>query len=205
MNILLLSTVTVGILHALAPDHWLPFVALARAQSWSHRRLTFVTALAGLGHVGSSLTIAGIGVGLGFAAEQVSLWESHRGDVASLLLIGFGVAYMVWGMKNWGRKHSHHTEKARTVSYWTLFALIVFGPCEPLIPLIFASSAFGWAEVFLVFATFGAATISVMLLQVHVAVLGASLVRAHWFERGSDVIAGGVIALTGICVKALGI
>lgn len=205
MTVLLLSAITVGVLHALAPDHWVPFVSLARAQNWSLRRVTSVTMLAGLGHISSSLLIAMLGIVLGVAVEEVNLWESHRGDVASLLLIGFGLAYMVWGIKNWGRKHSHRMEKARTVSYWTLFALIVFGPCEPLIPLIFASSAFGWGEVFAVFVLFGVSTIAMMLLQVHLALLGVSVVRAHWFEHASDVIAGGVIALTGIFIRAFGI
>lgn len=205
MTVLLLSTITVGILHALAPDHWLPFVSIARAQNWSRRRVTSVTTLAGFGHVSSSLVIAALGIALGFAAEEVNLWESRRGDVASLLLIGFGLAYMVWGIKNWGRKHSRHIDKAQTVSYWTLFALIVFGPCEPLIPLIFASSAFGWAEVFAVFLLFGLSTIGMMLLQVHLALFGVSLMRAHWFEHASDVIAGGVIVLTGVFIRAFGI
>lgn len=205
MNLLLLSTVTVGILHALAPDHWLPFVSLARVQNWTRRRITSVTVLAGIGHVSSSLVIATIGIALGFAAEDITMWESHRGDVASLLLIGFGVAYMVWGIKNWGRKHAHHLDRVRKVSYWTLFTLIVFGPCEPLIPLIFASTAFGWMTVFIVFMTFGVATVGMMLVQVHLAVLGVSLMRSHWFEHASDVIAGGVIALTGVFIRVLGV
>ncbi|MEK9137735.1 MAG: hypothetical protein AAB393_11485, partial [Bacteroidota bacterium] len=106
MDILIISTITIGVLHALAPDHWLPFVMLGRAQQWSKWKLTSVTALAGIGHVASSLLIGAIGVLLGVAAERVNLWESSRGNIASLLLIGFGVAYMVWGIKNWGRKHS---------------------------------------------------------------------------------------------------
>jgi hypothetical protein len=205
MNVLILSTFTVGILHALAPDHWLPFVALSKAQQWSGWKLTTVTTLAGLGHVSSSLLIALLGVLLGIAADRVSLWETNRGNIASLLLIGFGVAYMVWGTKNWGRKHSHELETSKVVSYWTMFALIVFGPCEPLIPLIFASSAYGWAQVFIVFILFGLSTIGMMLVQVHVATFGVSLLRSHRLEHASDVIAGGVIVLTGVTIRLLGI
>lgn len=205
MNILLLSTLTISLLHALAPDHWLPFVMIGKAQGWTKWRLTTVTILAGIGHVSSSLAIGAIGVLLGLAAERINLWESSRGNVASLLLIGFGLAYMVWGLKNWGRKHTHELEKAKVVSYWTIFALVVFGPCEPLIPLILAGSAFGWPSVFMVFALFGVSTIGMMLIQVHLATFGVSLIRSHWFEHASDVIAGGVIALTGILIRVLGI
>lgn len=205
MNILILSTLTVGILHALAPDHWLPFVALSKTQQWSRWKLTTVTAFAGLGHVSSSLVIAVAGVMLGVAAEQINWWETSRGNIASLLLIGFGIAYMVWGIKNWGRKHSRELEQAKAVSYWTLFALILFGPCESLIPLIFASSAYGWTQVFVVFILFGLSTIGMMLLQVHLAAYGVSLLHSHRFEHASDVVAGGVIALTGMTIRFFGI
>jgi hypothetical protein len=205
MNILLLSTLTISLLHALAPDHWLPFVMIGKAQGWTKWKLTTVTILAGIGHVSSSLAIGAVGVLLGLAAERINLWESNRGNIASLLLIGFGLAYMVWGLKNWGRKHTHELEKAKVVSYWTIFALVVFGPCEPLIPLIFAGSAYGWPSVFTVFALFGISTIGMMLIQVHLATFGVSLIRSHWFEHASDVIAGGVIALTGILIRVLGI
>lgn len=205
MNVLLFSAATIGILHAFAPDHWLPFVMLSKAQQWSKWKLSTITILAGLGHVTSSLLIGGAGVLLGIAAEHVNLWETSRGNIASLLLIGFGLAYMVWGIKNWGRKHSHEIEKAKIVSYWTLFALIVFGPCEPLIPLIFAGYAYDWIGVVLVFAVFGLTTIAMMMLQVHLAVFGLSFIRWHWLEHANDAIAGGVIALTGVMILVLGI
>jgi sulfite exporter TauE/SafE len=205
MDILIVSTLTVALLHALAPDHWLPFVMLGRAQRWSPWKLTGITSLAGLGHVSSSLLIGAIGVLVGMAAEKINLLESHRGSIASLLLIGFGLAYMVWGIKNWGRKHTHEMKNANVVSYWTLFALVVFGPCEPLIPLIFVGYGFGWMVVLAVFAVFGIATIAMMLVQVHLASAGMRLLRAHWLEHGSHAIAGGVIALTGVAIMVLGL
>jgi sulfite exporter TauE/SafE len=205
MDLLIFSTITVSVLHALAPDHWLPFVMLGRAQQWSRYKLTAITALAGLGHVSSSLVIGAIGVLLGAAVEEVDVWESARGNIASFLLIGFGLAYMVWGIKNWGRKHSHHIEHAKVVSYWTLFTLIVFGPCEPLIPLIFVGYGFGWMAVLFVFGVFGVTTIGMMLVQVHLATLGVSFFRPHWLEHSTHVVAGAVIALTGLAIRVLGI
>lgn len=205
MRLLMFSALTIGIVHALAPDHWLPFVMLGRAQKWTQWRLTVSTVLAGLGHVTSSLLIGGLGVLLGMAAERVNLWESTRGNIASLLLIGFGLAYMVWGIKNYDKKHSHTLQRAKTVSYWTLFALIVFGPCEPLIPLLFVGYGYGWSTVLSVFLLFGLSTIGMMLLQVHLAFYGLSLFKAHRVEHASDIIAGGVIAATGIAIRMLGI
>ena len=74
----LLSLVGAGflasLLHAVLPTHWLPFVAVGRAQGWSTAITLTVTVLAGLAHiastaiVGSLLTLAGGG----------SEWRPHR-------------------------------------------------------------------------------------------------------------------------------
>jgi nickel/cobalt transporter (NicO) family protein len=206
MELLLFSALAIGSLHALAPDHWIPFVALARAQQWSKLKTTVSVILAGVGHVGSSVVISIIGIGVGIAAEHVNGWESMRGNIASLLLIGFGLAYMVWGIKNMGRNHHHqHTHSPRTVTYWTLFILIIFGPCEPLIPIVFASTAYGWESVIIVVSAFSIATIMIMVVQVHAALWGLSFFNSHYFEHAADAIAGGVIVITGIAIRVLGI
>ncbi|MFZ4620162.1 MAG: hypothetical protein ACOYNS_06375 [Bacteroidota bacterium] len=214
MEILLLSALTIGIIHATAPDHWLPFVMIGKANQWSRWKTTNVVILAGLGHVGSSVLITVVGVMLGAALEHVNGWEAVRGNVASLLLIVFGAVYAVWGMFNYGKhthEHSHHHDhphgenKAKIVSYWTLFALIIFGPCEPLIPLLFASIPYGWFAITGIFVVFGVVTIAMMLLQVHLAMLGLSFMRSHFFEDASHVIAGVVIVLTGILIRVMGI
>lgn len=205
MELLLFSALTIGSLHALAPDHWIPFVALAKSQHWSKWKTTYSVFLAGLGHVSSSVVIGLIGIAIGVATEHVTGWETIRGNVASLLLIGFGLAYMIYGLKQLGKKHTHTHDRVKSVSYWTLFILIIFGPCEPLIPLLFASSAYGWFNVVLLVTLFGAATIVVMLIQVHAALWGFSFFRSHIFEHASDAIAGGIIVITGIAIRYFGI
>ena len=218
MNILIFSALSIGIIHALAPDHWLPFVMIGKANKWSRWKTTNVVVLAGLGHVGSSVLIALIGVAFGAALEHVNGWEAIRGNIASWMLIVFGAIYAVWGIFQWGKHthahaHHHHHDhelsdpqtKAKVVSYWTLFALIIFGPCEPLIPLLFASIPYGWMAIGVIFLVFGFVTIAMMLLQVHLAMLGLSFMRSHFFEEGSHVIAGVAIVLTGVIIRVFGI
>jgi hypothetical protein len=205
MELLLLSALAVGTLHALAPDHWLPFVALSHAQQWSKLKTSYSVLAAGAGHVSSSIVIGLVAIVIGTASERVTMWETVRGDVVSLLLIGFGIAYMVWGIKQIGRKHTHTRGKTKTLSYWTLFILIIFGPCEPLIPLLLASSAYGWVNVVVTVGIFSAATITIMMLQVHAALWGVSFFKLKILERASDAIAGGVIALTGVAIRIFGI
>ncbi|NIR37211.1 MAG: hypothetical protein GWN73_15615, partial [Actinobacteria bacterium] len=55
---LLAAAVGVAVTHtALGPDHYLPFVMLARARKWSWARTLTVTGICGLGHVASSVLL----------------------------------------------------------------------------------------------------------------------------------------------------
>lgn len=98
---------TVGAVHTiLGPDHYVPFAAMARAGNWSIPRTLAVTAACGLGHVAGSVAIGLVGLGLGIALMRLESLESFRGDTAGWLLIGFGLAYLVWGLVRAFRTHS---------------------------------------------------------------------------------------------------
>lgn len=207
--VLLLSTLSVAFLHALAPDHWMPFAAIGRAQKWSKLKLLWITFISGLGHVGISIIFSIIGILLGFSLARLKSLEGHRGEIAVWLLIGFGLAYMLWGIKK--AKEAKHKEldkasrKAKTVAVWTMFAVIILGPCEPLVPLVFLGYNYGWVGVITVSAVFSVVTIFMMLAQSLLAFMGIQLIKADIVERYSHAMAGFVIALTGAFVMLAGI
>lgn len=201
---LVVSTLGVAVVHALAPDHWVPFVAIGRAQQWSVKKLVLVTTLAGIGHVGSSVVLGLIGLALGFLLKGIQAFESARGEIAGLILIGFGLAYAVWGLKQ--ARHGHaHLDKSQIVTVWTLIAIFVLGPCEPLIPLMLLAAQHGWAAIWIVSVLFSGATIAMMLGQALLAYLGVRLLATERLERWTHALAGLLIALTGLLVMALGI
>ena len=96
---ILLSTIAVAFFHSLAPDHWMPLAALAKSQTWSMPRLIGITILTGLGHVGSSIILGACGIILGITVTNITDIESSRGALSGLLLIGFGIVYGIWGLK----------------------------------------------------------------------------------------------------------
>lgn len=203
--VLLVSTVTIGVVHALAPDHWVPFVSIGRAQKWSKTKLAWVTFVSGIGHVGSSILIGSIGLILGFSLTHLSSIESHRGQVAGLLLIGFGLAYAVWGLKHVHHHYHPKIDPKRSVTLWTLVAIFVLGPCEPLIPLMFVGAAHGWLAVALVSVLFSIVTLLMMVGQALLGYVGLSLTRFAKIEHYSHAAAGLIIAVTGFMVLFLGI
>ena len=204
MEALILSAIGVGLVHSLAPDHWLPFASLAQAQGWSRKKLLVVSFLAGLGHVGSSFVLGVLGIVLGMGLVHLEGVESFRGNVAGFLLIGFGVAYALWGLKHI-RDHHLHFHKGEIVTFWTLMAIFVFGPCEPLIPLMFLAVQHGWSGIWLTTTAFSVTTVFMVTAQSMLAFMGLSLLPQRSLEKWSHVMAGGVIALTGLAVMFLGI
>jgi ABC-type nickel/cobalt efflux system permease component RcnA len=172
LPLLLGTAVGLGFLHSvMGPDHYVPFVMMARAQDWSRSKTMMVTFLCGVGHVGSSAVIgAGLAVaGMALAGWQESrwaAWHESRGSLAAWILMGVGAAFMVWGTVRAARcrRHSHvhahedgtihahehnhrgahmhvHESRVRSVTPWVLFAVFVLGPCESLIPLMLAAWA----------------------------------------------------------------
>lgn len=207
--LLVLSTLSIAFVHSLAPDHWMPFAVIGKAKKWSKTRLSFITFVSGIGHVGSSIVVGAIGILLGFSLHHLTAVESQRAEIGLWLLIGFGVAYTLWGLKRAkDYKHEHiNTEelKSKSVTLWTLFAIFVLGPCEPLVPLMFLATEYGWAGILTVSLIFSIITIAMMVAQSLLAYVGIHLIRHDIAERYSHAFAGLVIVVTGVFIMLTGV
>ena len=204
------TAATVGSLHTLAPDHWVPFAALARAQRWSAWRTARITVLCGFGHVTTSVLL-GV-VGILFGLELVATFGHRLESWGGLLLIAFGLAYGLWGLRRaagarlHGHVHTHydHVHDAARVTPWTLFLLFSADPCVAVIPLVLAAAPFGAGAVAAVALIYEAATIATMTALVLAAWRGVTALRARWLDRYGDAAAGGLIATLGIVLALVG-
>jgi hypothetical protein len=212
---LALAAVTVGSLHTAAPDHWVPFAALARARGWTVKRTAGVTLLCGFGHVTVS-ALFGL-VGLFFGVKLLEALGSRMGGIAPFLLIAFGVVYGLWGLKRavapklHGHSHAHYdhvhldsSDAPSKTSARTLFLLFSADPCVAVIPLLFAAAPLGLARTLAIVLLYEAATLATMLLFVLPARAGARAFKAPWLDRYGDAAAGGLIAAVGVTVAVLG-
>jgi ABC-type nickel/cobalt efflux system permease component RcnA len=108
--ILIVAAASVGVVHTLiGPDHYLPFITLARAREWSLPRTVAVTMLSGIGHVAGSVLLGFLGLALGWALGGLERFEALRSEIAGWLLLAFGIAYLFWGLRQayLARPHSH--------------------------------------------------------------------------------------------------
>jgi len=205
------AAISVGALHTLAPDHWVPFAALARAQGWSAGRTARITFLCGFGHVTVSAFLGLLGLAFGRGVFETA--GAKMEAVAGILLVGFGLAYGAWGLRRAAGRHVHghvhahydHVHDPSKMTAGSLFVLFSADPCVAVIPLLFAAAPLGTAPAAGIVVLYEAATIGTMIALVLPARAGASRLRFRWLDHWGDAVAGALIAATGVVVMALGI
>ena len=231
LALLAVTAASIGFLHTiLGPDHYIPFIAMSKARNWSVKKTVLITSACGVGHVLSSVVIGLVGIGFGIAVSKLEIIESTRGEIAGWLLIGFGLAYLIWGFKKAFKnkphthihlhengtvhlhEHTHHQEhahphdsKKKNITPWVLFTIFIFGPCEALIPiLMYPAATQSISGLILVTTVFGFATILTMLSIIVISLRGINLLNFGKLEKYTHALAGGMILLCGLAIIFLG-
>lgn len=209
-GVLSAAAITLGSLHSIAPDHWVPFAALARAQGWSRGKTARVTALCGFGHVTVSVLLGVLA--LVFGLEMLKVVGQRMEAVAGILLVVFGLLYAAYGLRRTagrrvhGHHHAHydHVHDPQKMTPWALFLLFSADPCVAVIPILFAAAPLGGLRTTVVVTVYELATIGTMVMLVLPAAAVAKRVTGRWVEHYGDAVAGGVIAAVGVLVAAIG-
>lgn len=234
LTLLTITAASIGFFHTLfGPDHYIPFIVMAKARKWSILKTTWITFLCGIGHIASSVLLGLIGIAFGVAVTSLTKIESFRGHIAAWILIAFGLIYFIWGLRrairNKPHRHAHahidtdahahehiHSEehvhvhdgqeRASNLTPWILFTIFVFGPCEPLIPiLMYPAAKSNLLGIIVVTSVFGGITIVTMLGLVLVSIFGINFLPAARLERYSHALAGATIFLCGIAIQFFGL
>lgn len=232
ITLLSATAVSLGFFHTLlGPDHYLPFIVLSEAKKWTVRKTMFITFLCGLGHVFSSIVLGLTGIAVGISVNRLVDIESFRGNIAGWLFIAFGLVYMIISLRNLYRKrththshfhpggnshshehshlkdhlHVHETDVVKTTP-WILFLIFIFGPCEPLIPLLmYPAAQNNIPGAILVSVLFAVVTIATMMSIVLAFKLGFNKINLKPIEKYSNFIAGAMIFFSGVAIQFLGL
>jgi nickel/cobalt exporter len=232
LALLSVTAISIAFLHTiLGPDHYLPFIVLSEAKKWSMRKTMIITFFCGIGHVMSSVILGLIGIAVGISVKKLVDVESFRGNIAAWLFIAFGLVYMVISIRNLvrkkrhshahfhlgGEKHSHehnhneehvhvHETDVVNTTPWVLFLIFVFGPCEPLIPIVmYPASQNNISGAVIVSLLFSIVTIATMMSIVLVFKLGLNKINLKPIEKYNHLIAGSMIFLSGLAIQFLGL
>jgi ABC-type nickel/cobalt efflux system permease component RcnA len=230
--LLSLTAVSIGFFHTLlGPDHYLPFIVLSESKKWTLKKTMFITFLCGVGHVLGSVILGIVGIAVGISISKIEFIESFRGNIAAWLFISFGLIYMIISVRNLIKKkkhnHSHfhlggdshhhehdhknehthvHDNAVVKTTPWVLFLIFVFGPCEPLIPiLMYPAAQNNFSGTIIVSLIFSVVTIGTMMSIVLAFKLGLNKINLKPIEKFTHLIAGATIFFSGIAIQFLGL
>ena len=110
-----------GVLHTMVPDHWAPIAVLARSQGWSRARTAGAAALAGTGHVVSTLVLGAVVWSIGAVAAV--RYGNIVDRLAAFALIAFGVWMAIASWREmreakFGHAHSHRHPDGSQHVHW---------------------------------------------------------------------------------------
>ncbi len=221
-----------ALFHTLIPDHWLPFVLVARSQNWTLRKTFLTTLISALFHVALSL---GLGILALYLGREFILAVGERLElIAGWALAFFGAVYTLYFLVG-GGQHQHyfpgHGEHHPHEDYQTkdnqvsegpskphilsrhlgnrpwgaiaLAAVVGLNPCVLAIPLVFATIAEdGWALLGVSLA-FAATSVIVLVGASVLAYSGLKHLRLTFLNKYGEVISGLLITLVGLTMILL--
>ena len=103
--LLLVAAGTVGFLHSILPDHWVPLAVIARTQRWSIMRTARVSFLASVGHVMTSIVLGAVIAAVGLQFRET--FQTQQGHIVGAVLMLTGIGFVAWGMVGHGHAHGH--------------------------------------------------------------------------------------------------
>jgi hypothetical protein len=209
------------------PNHYLPFIALAKSRNWKFSQTIFYTIICSIGHIAGAVIISFLVIALGWSVSKIKWFENFRGNTLGWILLLLGILYTIWGIKkakqNNPHKHFEADEKGNLFVYehkhnsavtpqqkhavtpWVMFIIFTLAPNEPMIPLL---SLFGinnnfWGVVLFI-SIYIISTILTTLILVIAGYYSLSLFKTSNLERYMPAVCGLAICFCGISMLWLG-
>jgi putative Mn2+ efflux pump MntP len=198
-----IGSFVLSLIHALIPNHWLPLIAIAKAEKWSIKETISATIITGFSHTLSTIII-GIVVGIiGVALSEYYHFIMRYAAPGILLLVG--ISYV--GLDFFSGHHHHHgiDEKSTKMRNKNKFALLFslsiamfLTPCIEIEVYYFQAGTIGWWGIFIVSAVYLFITLLVMIVLVYAGMKGMQNIRSHFLEHHEKLITGIVLIGLGI-------
>ena len=209
-----------AVLHALIPDHWLPFVLMGRSRRWSLARTLALAGAGGIIHVCLAVGLGVAVIALGRSGAEAAARRAGETleflSAIALALFGFLYGALSWwrerrhhaapdggaghGASEEGHHHGHLLERWFRADLTALSLVVVIGvsPCALALPILLASAAsLGVGGVLVVAASFGAVTLITTVGITLFAVLGTRNLDFPLLSRYGDLASGILIGLVG--------
>lgn len=203
-----ISSLLLSLVHASIPSHWLPIIAISKAEKWNSKETMYVTAITGASHTISTVII---GIIVGMIGYKLS--ESYHfitKIAAPVILIMLGLVYFILEYRHSRIKNKHHhhhhihvdeiidRRKSKKSIIAALSLAMFFSPCLEIEVYYFTASRIGWLGISIVSAVYFFITVLGMIFIVHYASKGVEKLQWHFLEHHDKLISGIVLILVGI-------
>ena len=199
MLIFAVSAAFVGLVHSLAPGHWLPVVLMSKSKKWSLKTSLLGAVVAAAGHVMISLALGVAALELG--AHLLIGQEEGIERYAGLAVAVFGLIYAATSYRKHSHCHGHeHHGPApdRRKSPFVFLFTIGLSPCVAVLPVFAAAAPVGTGAVVLAMVGFVAGVLAAILSATWLATASSVKLDHPILEHHGDLITGGAVALMGL-------
>lgn len=223
---ILFGSLALSLIHAVIPNHWMPLVAVGKAENWSRQEIWWATAITGAAHTASTILI-GLVIGF-FGYKLAANYEFVTKIIAPLILIGLGLVYLIADVRGkpiWhhhGPEHEDHhdhvddysylkqhkiavteavTERSKLAILAPLGTAMFFSPCIEIEAYYFAAgSVLGWFGILIVSGIYFIVTVLGMILLVELGRQGMRRLETNlsFLERHEQALTGLVLILSGV-------
>lgn len=195
---LLFGSLTLSLLHAAIPNHWLPIIAIGKKAGWSGRKTTRITLLAGSAHALSTVLIGSI---LSLAGWTLSAWaEVFMTTAAPLMLMVLGAVF-IW--RHYYHQHFHlHGKVSPELPENQLIAALAtamfLSPCLEIGAFFLVAGTHGFGAVLGLSALYAITTVGGMVVWVQLVWHGLKRSNWHALEHYAGIISGVVLVISGV-------
>ena len=201
---LLIGSLSLSFVHAMIPNHWIPLIAIGKAESWTTRQTITGTIIAGFAHTLSTVIV---GIIIGFAGYRLSRrYEDLSSLIAPLVLIAIGIIYIII---DYVRLHHHHhlnqdeltrpdRKKSRITLLASLSIAMFFSPCIELEAYFFQAGTQGWKGIILVSVIYTFTTVFFMSVLVYLGTRGIDRLKWRFLGYHEKRVTGLVLIALGL-------
>jgi putative Mn2+ efflux pump MntP len=196
---LIIGTLTISILHALIPSHWIPILAFEKKFNWTHRQTLRITIISALAHALSTVLL---GIAIGLLSFKVSKgYENISTIISSVILIVLGSVFIFRHHKH-NHFHLHNEGELQQLSSAKIITVLITGmflsPCLEIEGYFILAGEAGLKYIFLVSLLYILISVAGILIWLSFAKQILKKINAHKIEHNAGLISGIVLILTGI-------
>lgn len=196
---LIIGTVTISVLHALIPSHWLPILAFERKFNWTKEQTLRITIISALAHALSTVLL---GIAIGLLSLKVSaIYEEIMEYIMAVVLMILGIIFIVRHHQH-NHFHLHNEGELQTLSSRKIITVLVssmfLSPCLEIEGYFILAGSAGLKYIFLTSLLYIGISVLGIVIWISFAQKILKKINAHKIEHNAGLISGIVLIITGV-------